>query len=320
MRLPWLGLAITAGCIEIGLDPIESKGEPPRSAAVTETFVQAPLPRVDLLLVIDDTSSMAEEQEALANEMGALLDDLDAAGVAWQLGVVTTDMADGGLLRGSPWILTPTTPDRDEVFARTVAVGVEGGDQAGLASADLALALADGGENAGFRRDDALLHVVFVSDGDDDSEPWLEPDPVAEFLDTLGEESRRTGLPARASGLIGDTPNGCVSASGSARPATRYTRVVEGTGGVAVSICEPDFAPVVSTLAEASIEWQTEFVLREAPEGGRVRVAIDDVAVTGGFTVEDRTLIFAEPPPPEALIEVSYTVPLGATDEAGDGA
>ena len=59
---------------------------------MTESFVQAPLPKVDLLLIIDDTASMEQEQAALAAHFAALLDDLDAVDIAWQLGVATTEM------------------------------------------------------------------------------------------------------------------------------------------------------------------------------------------------------------------------------------
>ena len=64
---------------------------------------------VDLLFVVDDTASMAQEQAALAADFESLANQLDAAQVAWQVGAVTTSMdgADAGLLQGSPWILTP---------------------------------------------------------------------------------------------------------------------------------------------------------------------------------------------------------------------
>src|SRR5262249_13883773 len=139
---------LLVGCgLDFDLDPQEPAGPPPQKVAVSESFVQGPLPKVDLLLVIDDTASMAQEQAALAGSFAALLDDLDGLGIGWQLGVVTTDMngADAGWLRGSPYVLTPGTPDRDAAFAATVQVGTSGsGPEAGLAAAATALDLAVG--------------------------------------------------------------------------------------------------------------------------------------------------------------------------------
>lgn len=305
---------LATGCIEFAIDPIDPDGRPPRAVTVTETFVQEPLPQADLLLVVDDTASMAQEQEVLADQLGALLGDLDASGVGWQLGVVTTDMSgdEAGWLRGSPWILTPATPDRDAAFAGMVSVGTAGqGPEAGLASAAEALSLCDAGEpNAGFRRPEALLHVLFVSDADDRSEAWLGDDPAGAFLAFLADESGRTGLPARASGLYGPVPSGCVSADGTASAAYRYETVVVGSGGVGVSICEPDLGPVIEALSEASIAWQTVFALEQAPIPGTLHVEVDGAVVTEGFTVDATppAVRFDAPPPPFAVIVVRYVV------------
>lgn len=316
--VPWI-VTLGAACIEFKLDPIDPSGPAPLQVAVRESFVQGPLPKVDLLLVIDDTASMAQEQAALASDFAVLLDELDALAIGWQVGVVTTEREeeDAGWLRGSPWILTPSIPDRDAVFARMVDVGTDGdGPEAGLASATLALDLAvEGAPNAGFRRPDALLHVVFVSDADDQSEPWLGADPEVAFLDVLEAESARTGLPARASGVIGPVPSGCTSTSGTAQAAVHYTEVVDDSGGVAVSICAGDFGPVLLSLSEASVVWQTRFPLRSVPIAGSVRVELDGVAQDpekDGWTVGDPpAIVFQAAPPPEARVEVAYLVATG---------
>ncbi len=310
MRVGMLPL-VAAGCIEFGLDPIEPEGAPRQLVPVVDTFVQAPLPRVDLLFVVDDTASMAQEQEALAGEFGALATDLDAAEVAWQVGAVTTslDGDEAGWLQGSPWILTPDTTDRAAAFAEMIRVGTKGSSpEAGLAAAVEALALSrTGGPNAGFRRPDALLHVVFVSDADDQSEDYLGVDPVGAFLAALADEEARTGLPARASGLVGDVPSGCSSATGSAQPPFRYADAVAATGGVNVSICAPDFGPFLGSLGEASLAWRATFELTHAPEPGTLRVELDDLPA-GDFTLDGATIEFDAPPPPEAVITARYLV------------
>jgi hypothetical protein len=309
----WLGLGV--GCNDFTLDPIDPEDSPPKNVVVRESFIQAPLPKVDLLLVIDDTASMAQEQSSLAEDFAILLDALDALAIGWQLGIVTTDMAraDAGWLRGSPWILTPDLPFRDEIFAEMVQVGVTGGGpEAGLAAAALALDLSQPGEpNAGFRREDALLHVVFVSDADDQSDVWLGVDPAASFLGVLEQEIARTGLPARASALVGPLPSGCSSIGGTALPAERYDAVALASGGVVVSICAADFGPVVDTLSEASIVWRMDFPLRETPLAGSLRVEIDGSAIPeADFVLTGDVLSFPDPPPPESQIDVRYLVRL----------
>lgn len=305
-----------AGCIEFALDPKEPSEPPPEQVAVTESFVQAPLPGVDLLLVIDDTASMAQEQAALASQFSALLGELDALGIGWQLGVVSTDMSgpEAGWLRGSPYVLDPGAPDRELAFAEMVQVGTDGaGPEAGLAAATEALALAHGGPNSGFRRPDALLHVVFVSDADDQSQTWLGADPVSVFLDTLASEATATGRPARASALVGPLPSGCSSATGTAQPALDYVSVANDSGGWVGSICAPDLGPVLAALSEASIEWPTTFPLEHVPVPESVRATVDGELTPVRVDPSIPAVVFDVPPPPDARVSVRYLVVLNGS-------
>ncbi|MBN2798316.1 MAG: hypothetical protein JXX28_04150 [Deltaproteobacteria bacterium] len=68
----------------------------------TDVFRQNLERAVDLLIVIDNSGSMIEEQESLARNFDALIASFEAANVSWQIGVATTDV-DGptrGLLVG----------------------------------------------------------------------------------------------------------------------------------------------------------------------------------------------------------------------------
>ncbi len=299
------------GCIEFGLDPIDPEGEPKRLVAVTETFVQQALPEVDVLFVIDNTASMSQEQASLAADFDTLVDELDLAGVAWQLGVVSTDMSgpEGGWLRGNPWVLTPGTPDRALQFAELVQVGTDGlAAEAGLAAATTALSLAVAeGPNEGFRRPDAAVHVVFVSDADDDSDG---ADPVGAFLEQLALESSTTDRPSRASAIVGDMPSGCTGADGTAQAGSRYAEVVAATGGSQISICTSDLAPIYSSLAELSIVYSTRFDLREVPEPDSALVEVDGEVLSDGWDLQldPPAIRFDEAPVPEASIRVTYLV------------
>ena len=275
--------------------------------------MQAPLPRVDLLFVIDDTASMQQEQEALSSELASLAADLDARGVAWQVGVVTTSMSAeaGGWLVGSPYVVTPHTDDRDTVLADLLRVGTGGtSPEAGFAAAVEALSLSvASGPNAGFRRPDAVLHTIFVSDADDQSDGWLGGDPGGVFLDALAAEAAQTGLPALASAIVGPLPSGCSSVAGTAQPGFRYADVVAAAGGAALSICAADFGRLLDNLGDASIALPTRFALREQPTLGSVAVTVDGVAAEGWeLLATEAVLAFDEAPPAGSRIGVSYVV------------
>ncbi|MCB9759215.1 MAG: hypothetical protein H6739_05205 [Alphaproteobacteria bacterium] len=279
---------------------------------VTESFTQVPLPKVDLLWIVDNTGSMAEEQSALADAFPGFVDTLEDAELGYHLGVVTTDVeTDGaGVLQGDPWIITPAATDPACAFASAVSVGTGGlGTEAGLAALILALEEPNrSGANRGFRRPDAALHVVVVSDDDDDSWDALGADPVLEAIALLDDEARRTRLPAVFSAVVGDPGTGCRGALGDAGPGDAYARVVEATDGVLASICSADLSAVAEQLAALSVHYPARFALSAEPWTDAVRVSVDGDRLDDGWTLErdPPAVVFDAPPAARAGIEVRY--------------
>lgn len=280
------------------------------AAVVTERFEQTPLARVDVLFVVDDTGSMAQEHQALAASFSALVSALDGQGLSWHLGVISTDPMSGGRLLGEPWILTSAWPEPEVAFAETVDVGTHGVVNAGLAN--LALALSDEareGVNRGFRRPDAALQVVVVSDGDDQSDAWL-PSPVNATLALLEDEELATGRPAVLSAVVGDVPAGCSGDNGTALPGTTYAQVADATNGVVASICSSALGEVLTELGNLAVEVDDTFLLAADPAEVR-RVSVDGARVDAGWALE-RTpprIVFEVGPDAGSLVEVRYTLP-----------
>lgn len=274
---------------------------------VEEQFVQAPAPKLDLLFVIDGTGSMAEEQAAFASAASTFVSRLDGIGLAWQVGVTTTDPADGGTLQGEPWIITSSAEDPAGAFAAAVAVGSDRPPpSAGLYGAVAAIE-DEAGLNLGFLRDDAPLHVVFVSDGDDESDPWLGDDPVGATAERMAERATATGHPVRASAVVGVQAGQCDGPYGAALAGARYLDLAEATGGAQVDICTSDFSAVADAVESYGIEWPTRFALQAEPVSESVAVEIDGARVDG-WTVDGAELVFATPPAAAAVIDVRYEV------------
>jgi hypothetical protein len=74
-------LFLASGCSDYGYT----------QPTVVDTFIQNRLNTVDLLLVVDNSCSMIEEQRKLATNFDSFINYFDEAEVDWQLGVVTTD-------------------------------------------------------------------------------------------------------------------------------------------------------------------------------------------------------------------------------------
>jgi hypothetical protein len=303
-----VGLFGLAGCIEFGLNPIES-AEPDRRVAVTERFVQSPLAQVDILFVVDRTASMAQEHDALIAAADGLALQLQQAGVSWQLGLVDAEMGGDrpGWLLGEPWVWTATSGDLEAHLADVLVTAEPAGlAEAGIAAALEALDLSGPGlPNEGFRRPDAALHVVFLSDGDDAS-AGLVSDPVGGLIERLDQEAAGTAM---ASAIVGDDPGGCVSASGSATAGGQYVEVAVATGGSVGSICATDFDPIVADVGSASIVLPTEFTLQNTPVNDNLTVTIDDqVTEDWAIDLEAALLRFTSAPAAGASIAITYLV------------
>jgi hypothetical protein len=194
--------------------------EEPGSTLPGQCEAEAPLippQKTDLLFVIDNSGSMSEEQEAIATELPAFLEELKrGGGVAqdFRVGVITTsvyrraffnnqeeyiEFAEAGRLRPVPGsdgqptaerFLEASDPELLEKFGRLVRQGTEGSGQetpfeaARLAvTPPLATQPPSEGGNGGFLRDGAKLLVVVVSD-EEDCSSTERPPPVTLTTDT----------------------------------------------------------------------------------------------------------------------------------------
>ncbi|MDC0707744.1 VWA domain-containing protein [Stigmatella sp. ncwal1] len=174
-----------------------------------------PPQKTDILFVIDNSGSMKEEQEAIATELPAFLEQLrQGGGVAqdFRVGVITTSVyvrtvgavdfypEESGHLRPVPTpggepsaekYIEGADPELLEKFRRLVVQGIRGSGQetpfeaVRLAVADPGVAgvpLEQGG-NKGFLRDGARLLVVVVTD-EEDCSSTQRPPPVILTADT----------------------------------------------------------------------------------------------------------------------------------------
>jgi hypothetical protein len=305
-------LVLLASCVQYGLRDEDTFYRAPVS--VTETFRQEAAPKVDILWVIDNTGSMSEEQEALAESFAAFIEALEGESILWQLGVITTDVSDdqAGRLQGNPWIITSDAQDPESDFRAASSIGTSGSPpEAGFWATMIALSPESReGPNLGFRRDDAVLHVIVVSDDDDASDDFVDGDPTEAFLAFAEEERARVGLPVLFSAVAGDTPVGCHGSGGAAQAAERYARAVEALGGAFESLCSPDFLAIETALGAQSVVWNLEFPLQAEAYQGVLLVSVDGTRVTDGWSYRESppTLVFAEAPPPESVIVVRYVV------------
>lgn len=242
-----------------------------------DIFEQSAADEVDVLLVVDNSVSMAPYQELLGENLGAFLTYFSGFGVDYRIGVVTTDVfAEGaGVVRGE--VVTSTTQNADEVFASSVAVGTDGsGAEMGLEAARLALIDPDvSAKNAGFLRSTAYMTIVWVSDEDDAS-----PGSVDEYVRAYQGVKSDTREAFNASALVVHDADDCYrELSAESVQGVRYELAADHSGGVYRDLCAEDFAGIVADVSLSASRLHDTFYLSALPKASSLEVEVDGAPI-----------------------------------------
>ncbi len=251
-------------------------------------------PPSDIIFMVDQSCSMAGDQTRLANNFSTFISSLDSYTTDWQIIVANDD--DGCNNTG---ILKRTTGGYQDTFKSAVKQG--GGDytEALLTVGTNAVEKTDPGEcNTTFLREDALLHMIFVSD-----EPEQSPGSWSAYLDQIVAK-KGSAANVRMSAIAGP-----VGSASCADPGTGYADAVTATGGVFLDICS-DWATSanLADLAEVSV-YQDTYELSRDPIVDTISVRVNDSNRSNGWSY-DATLnavVFSGNVPGEGdRVEVSY--------------
>jgi len=297
-----------------------------------DSAVVTPRTTTDLLLVVDNSGSMASEQAVLGASFDALGDGLLEANLDFHIGVITTDRADRGWLVGNPPFIDNLTPDPSTAFRRNVTVGTTGSyHERPLVTSLMAIESADSSRNVDFFRANAPLHILFVSDEDAGDDVG-----VSQFIEEVDLFAPQGWY---AHGLFGydlqlEEPSDCGGDHDQfgAEAATRLAMVVDHTGGVADSICNPDPTSFLDRLAAATAESGRRFTLSAVPRPETLVVVlfipgtpqfsgegidIPSEGVQGGLfawdlieegVTEEWAVEFTQPLPDDTRIDIYYDV------------
>lgn len=253
----------------------------------TDVYTQDAKPKADILLVIDNSCSMSDDQLALGTNFDSFIKYAVSASVDYHLGVTTTDMnASGarGRLVGdlnNPKVLTQSTFDVQAKFRTKVALGTSGSATEQSAAPALAALTAPliTSDNQGFLRNDAALAVVVVTDAIDQS-----PQPATFYYNSLMNVKGIKRANMFTYNVIGpfnpNPPSGCYY-DGSSDDG-RHAYLVGQTNGVKEEICTPDWAKSLEQLGKTAFGFRTNFFLNAVPDlsGGKtITVEINGVTM-----------------------------------------
>ncbi|KYG62062.1 hypothetical protein AZI85_07630 [Bdellovibrio bacteriovorus] len=242
--------------------------------------------KVDILWIVDNSSSMLKHQQSLSSQVPDLVTKLNSLKMDYHMAVVTTSVGgtnpDGGKFIGSPKFVTKSTPDLVNSLKSRMIVGEAGSsNERGLQSMEIALSpsyLAN--EGRGFFREDALLVVIALSNENDKSPV---SNPVAYYTNVLDSLKRPwvDGSRSWVFNFIGVLPTSinCSTFNDYSESGLTFIDIAKASGGVTESICSSSLTTAVTNIRSRIYQILTDFKLSKKPLIETITVKINGVSI-----------------------------------------
>ena len=263
---------------------------------------------VDIVVVVDNSGSMKEEQANLSSRMAPLLSAIRDSD--WQMVVVSTD-ANNEYFRGP---ISKSTYNAESVFARYVMdAGVNGsGLERPILRAVDALRwrpLFSGS----WLRPNSTVAVIILTDEDNchiDNEKGYGcsgfSDYNGSYLTNYLSGIRKVGTDARVYGIFWHPSQSQGQCSTALKQANIVADVVQQTGGTWGSICDADYSATLTKISnDVAKILKADFVLSSTPDAGTFRMTVNGQSWTD-YQLNYRSVHFTRNPPVGAAVRVDY--------------
>ena len=255
--------------------------------------------KLDLLVVIDNSPSMVEEQIALSEKLQILLSEVSSED--WQMAIITTDNGIDKCFRG---LINKETPNYIEAFEAAIKAGDRGSmEEWSFRNATHALTgLCAPAEN--WLREGSSLAVLFVSDEDDCSLGNCSDliDWKTNFKNAL-VATRKIGESVRVYGLINDPEMPCDEAMNISQSLNTIILETKGKKG---RICDTDFTNTLKAISENMADLvKTKITLSEEPNAQSLQILVNGENYLN-YTKNGLDVVFNDEPPAQATIETLY--------------
>jgi len=271
--------------------------------------------KIDVLWVIDNSGSMASSQAALTANFQSFINKFQAQGYDFHMAVTTSDawekqfnnasqkskIRDGnGSTHSGVFVMDQNTPNLANVFSTNATVGISGnGDERVFESFKQTL-LDVTGVNATFRRPEAYLAIIILSDEEDYSSAsgsfTENPNtayPVQSYVDFLNDYTDG-GANFSVNTISVDTV-ACRDSLGNnaQKVSTRLPALATLTGGVKASICG-NFGTSLDLISNNIVQLSAVFKLTREPLVESINISINGVKINvdpvNGYTYDPANL------------------------------
>ncbi|MFN8792276.1 MAG: hypothetical protein ACK5Y2_12555 [Bdellovibrionales bacterium] len=246
--------------------------------------------KVDIIWLVDESSSMKKHQEKLSNEVEAMVQKLNELKLDYRMVMTTTSVGpgnSGGTYFGQPAVLTSTSPSLVATLKGRLLRGEMGSDnERGILS--LQNLLSDSyvnGDGRGFHRPESLLLINVLSDEDDGTDGTRESvvQTLSNRLNVL-KKPYRPGVGGWLLNFIGVIDNHCQDQFGRVNLGLRYMDLVQLSGGRKFSICAGNLKPAVEGLQSRVLEILTDYPIAQIPNVATIRVYKNGILVPRSAT------------------------------------
>ena len=283
--------------------------------------------KIDILWVIDNSGSMATSQANLASNFQSFISRFNQYNYDFHMAVSTTDawekefyststkarIRDGAVLvsgqsstHSGYYVIDKNTPNVSSVFETNIKQGTLGnGDERAFESFYQTLGNESFNTSSGFRRPDAFLAIIIVSDEDDfsNSTTNLIEDynssylyPISKYTDFLNSYTGGVAGTDYSVSSISTLNQSCYNSiyNGAQKISVRYPAIADATGGVKASICD-NFGTSLQLISDSIIQLSSSFKLSRAPVVSSIVVTVDGVNVaqdaTNGWTYDESSMV-----------------------------
>ncbi len=256
--------------------------------------------KVDILFVVDNTPSMIQHQQNIAQQLPGMTSALNMLKMDYRFAVTTTSMSGGNnacaaaarKLQGSPVYLTEKNinllPERFVVGQ--AGCSLERGLDAMSHVTSPSYLTSIGSD---FMRSDALFVVIFISDEQDASSEFGDGGTDA-FIKMLNQRKPAFDDGSRAwiANYIGTLSmnNTCDGGGGSSSIGSNYVKLVDASLGVKSPLCNLDLAVAVSNIKARIVDHLQSYRFSEEPNKSTIQVTMGGKAIhesaTDGWTLE----------------------------------
>jgi hypothetical protein len=272
-----------------------------------ESFNAASFGIVDIVIVVDNSASMSEEQARLSSGMPSLLSAIGDSD--WRIVVVSTD----GYVDYFKGPISKSTFNPTNWFAGFVGgAGTNGSSlERPVKRAVDALKWRPAGS---WLRQSSTVAVIMLTDEDNcygDSESgyasgYCPDDFNTSYLTNYLSMDRTLGTEARVYGIFWHPSQSQSQCPTAMKQATNLAEMVQQTGGIWGSICDSDYSQTLNRISQNLAKTlKFDLTLSSVPASGTFQMTVNGQPWES-YTLTDRSVHFTTPPPLGALINVKY--------------